>query len=163
MMTSTNAGTPNSQASTYLPTILLLSSCLRSSRRDPWHEPNGPRARRGARRYRAVRIAPAMSKLQLPVGALQPNPCSGGTSETAFSIRLARAMRKAKRVQAQETVLNRNGVEIMMRKLLSAVVLGTFVVGLFSMAGCNTMSGAGKDVQRGGQKLEDSAERNKAK
>jgi len=48
----------------------------------------------------------------------------------------------------------------MMRKLLSAVLLGTFLAGL---AGCNTMAGAGKDVQRGGQKLEDSAERNKNK
>ena len=49
----------------------------------------------------------------------------------------------------------------MMRKLLSAVLLGTFVAGLLGMAGCNTMAGAGKDVQRGGAKLEDSAERNK--
>jgi predicted small secreted protein len=64
-------------------------------------------------------------------------------------------------VQAQEIVYNRNGATIMMRKLLSAVLLGTFVAGLLGMAGCNTMAGAGKDVQRGGQKLEDSADRNK--
>ena len=70
-------------------------------------------------------------------------------------------MRKAKRVQAQETVLNRNGVVIMMRKLLSAVVLGTFVAGLFAMSGCNTMKGAGQDIQKGGEKLENSADRNK--
>jgi entericidin B len=50
---------------------------------------------------------------------------------------------------------------IMMRKLLSAVVLGTFVAGLLGMAGCNTMKGAGKDIQRGGEKLENSADRNK--
>jgi entericidin B len=48
----------------------------------------------------------------------------------------------------------------MMKKVVSAFLLGAFVLGL---AGCNTMAGAGKDVQRGGQKLEDSAERNKAK
>jgi predicted small secreted protein len=72
-------------------------------------------------------------------------------------------MPKARRVQAQETVLNRNGVVIMMRKLLSAVVLGAFVAGLAGMAGCNTMKGAGQDIQKGGQKLENSAERNKSK
>jgi predicted small secreted protein len=72
-------------------------------------------------------------------------------------------MRKARRVQAQETVLNRNGVMIMMRKLLSAVLLGTFVAGLLGITGCNTMRGAGKDIQAGGQKLENSAERNKNK
>ncbi len=49
----------------------------------------------------------------------------------------------------------------MMRKLLSAVVLGTFVAGLFAMSGCNTMKGAGKDIQKGGEKLENSADRNK--
>jgi entericidin B len=77
-----------------------------------------------------------------------------------LSTRLARAMRKAKRVQAQETVLNRNGVLIMMRKLFTAFILGAFVLG---MAGCNTMRGAGQDISKGGQKLENSAERNKNK
>jgi predicted small secreted protein len=64
-------------------------------------------------------------------------------------------------VQAQETVLNRNGVTIMMRKLLSTVLLGAYVLGMLGMAGCNTMKGAGQDIQKGGQKLEDSADRNK--
>jgi predicted small secreted protein len=50
---------------------------------------------------------------------------------------------------------------IMMRKLLSAVLLGAFVAGLVGLAGCNTMKGAGQDIQKGGQKLEDSADRNK--
>jgi len=49
----------------------------------------------------------------------------------------------------------------MMRKLLSAVLLGTFVAGLLGMAGCNTMKGAGQDIEKGGQKLENSADRNK--
>jgi entericidin B len=80
--------------------------------------------------------------------------------KTAISTRLAHVMRKARRVQAQEIVLNRNGVTNMMRKLFSAFLLGAFVLGI---AGCNTMRGAGQDVQRGGQKLEDSAERNKNK
>jgi entericidin B len=68
---------------------------------------------------------------------------------------------KARRVQAQETVLNRNGVMIMMRKLLSTVVLGAFLAGLVGLTGCNTMKGAGKDIQKGGEKLENSADRNK--
>lgn len=32
-----------------------------------------------------------------------------------------------------------------------------------ALAACNTMSGLGEDIQRGGQKLEDSAEKNKNK
>ena len=49
----------------------------------------------------------------------------------------------------------------MMRKLFAAFLLGAFALGLVGVSGCNTMAGAGKDVQRGGQKLENSAERNK--
>jgi predicted small secreted protein len=30
-----------------------------------------------------------------------------------------------------------------------------------TLPACNTMSGLGEDIQRGGQKLEDSAEKNK--
>jgi predicted small secreted protein len=30
-----------------------------------------------------------------------------------------------------------------------------------TLAGCNTMAGLGEDIQRGGQKLEDSAEKKK--
>jgi len=33
-----------------------------------------------------------------------------------------------------------------------------FTLGL---TGCNTMAGAGKDIQKGGEKIEDSAEKNK--
>jgi predicted small secreted protein len=32
-----------------------------------------------------------------------------------------------------------------------------------TLAACNTMSGLGEDIQRGGQKLEDSAEKSKNK
>jgi predicted small secreted protein len=31
----------------------------------------------------------------------------------------------------------------------------------FFAAGCNTMAGAGKDIERGGEKIEDAAKRNK--
>jgi entericidin B len=43
----------------------------------------------------------------------------------------------------------------MFRKLIAILALAGF------MAGCNTMAGAGKDIERGGEKLQGSAERNK--
>ena len=43
----------------------------------------------------------------------------------------------------------------MFRKLIMMMVLAGF------MAGCNTMQGVGKDVERGGEKLQGAAERNK--
>lgn len=45
-----------------------------------------------------------------------------------------------------------------MKRIVYAVLLA---VGLMGLSGCNTMSGLGEDIQRGGQKLEDSAERKK--
>jgi predicted small secreted protein len=30
---------------------------------------------------------------------------------------------------------------------------------LFTLAGCNTMEGAGRDIERGGEKIQDAAER----
>jgi predicted small secreted protein len=43
----------------------------------------------------------------------------------------------------------------MMRKMSALLLLTAF------LAGCNTMSGVGKDIERGGEKLQGSAERNK--
>ena len=43
----------------------------------------------------------------------------------------------------------------MIRVLLTTLIL------TFLAAGCNTISGAGKDIERGGEKLQGSAERNK--
>jgi predicted small secreted protein len=43
----------------------------------------------------------------------------------------------------------------MFRTLMAVVLLAVF------SAGCNTMSGAGKDIERGGEKIQGSAERNK--
>lgn len=42
----------------------------------------------------------------------------------------------------------------MLKKIFAAIV-ALCVIGLF--AGCNTMEGVGKDVERGGEKLQDSA------
>ena len=43
----------------------------------------------------------------------------------------------------------------MFRTLLAAALIAFFA------AGCNTMEGAGKDIQRGGEKVQGAAERNK--
>ena len=45
-----------------------------------------------------------------------------------------------------------------MKKLMAALSGLFFVAGL---AGCNTMSGLGQDIEAGGEKLERSAEKNK--
>jgi len=45
----------------------------------------------------------------------------------------------------------------MLKKLTAIVLVACFA----GMAGCNTMSGFGKDVQKGGEKVEDSAEKHK--
>jgi len=42
-----------------------------------------------------------------------------------------------------------------MKRLLALMVLSMFSMGL---VGCNTMAGAGKDVQKVGEKVEDKAE-----
>ena len=43
----------------------------------------------------------------------------------------------------------------MFRTLMALLLIGFFA------SGCNTMAGAGKDIERGGQKIENAAERNK--
>jgi len=43
-------------------------------------------------------------------------------------------------------------------KLVSTLLVLAFAVAL---SGCNTFAGAGKDIQKGGEKIEDAAESNK--
>ena len=43
-----------------------------------------------------------------------------------------------------------------MIKELLAILMAAYL-----LAGCNTMAGVGKDIERGGEKLQGSAERNK--
>src|SRR6185295_1792719 len=45
--------------------------------------------------------------------------------------------------------------DLMFRTLMALLLIGFFA------SGCNTMAGAGKDIERGGQKIENAAERNK--
>ena len=48
----------------------------------------------------------------------------------------------------------------MLKRLIAAVVTFTFAIGL---AGCNTMRGAGMDIERAGEKIQDHAEKAKEK
>ena len=43
-----------------------------------------------------------------------------------------------------------------MKRLMMMAVLGAFAAGLLS--GCNTVAGAGKDIQKAGEKVEKKAE-----
>ncbi|RZL67584.1 MAG: entericidin A/B family lipoprotein [Variovorax sp.] len=45
-------------------------------------------------------------------------------------------------------------------KKIAAMLAVTFTLGL-TLTGCNTMSGAGQDVQKAGQKMENAADKRK--
>lgn len=46
----------------------------------------------------------------------------------------------------------------MIKKLFAALVAASFLTGVFgTLAGCNTVEGAGKDIERGGQAIKEEA------
>jgi predicted small secreted protein len=45
-------------------------------------------------------------------------------------------------------------------KLMFRTMIALALIGFFA-AGCNTMSGAGKDIERGGEKIQGAADRNR--
>jgi predicted small secreted protein len=45
----------------------------------------------------------------------------------------------------------------MMRKLLAVLTMLGILGSLGAMSGCNTVAGAGQDIERGGQKVHDEA------
>ncbi len=50
----------------------------------------------------------------------------------------------------------------MIRKILATLVATAFMTGLFgTLAGCNTVEGAGKDIQAGGRAIKDEAREQK--
>ena len=50
----------------------------------------------------------------------------------------------------------------MMKKLTAALLATLFLTGVFgSLAGCNTMEGAGKDIERGGAAIKNEAREHK--
>ena len=44
-----------------------------------------------------------------------------------------------------------------MRKFMTLLTLTISITGGFSISGCNTMRGFGKDVERGGERVQDAA------
>lgn len=48
-------------------------------------------------------------------------------------------------------------------KTLNAKILMAMIIGLFALAvsGCNTVEGIGKDIQKGGEVIEESASENR--
>ncbi len=50
----------------------------------------------------------------------------------------------------------------MIRKTLASALAAIFFAGTFlTLAGCNTVEGAGKDIERGGDKIKDEAREHK--
>ena len=45
----------------------------------------------------------------------------------------------------------------MARKILGALMLLAMMGSLGAISGCNTVAGAGRDIERGGDKIEDAA------
>jgi len=52
-------------------------------------------------------------------------------------------------------------MEIIMKYLSTARIVAIAVAMSFALGACNTISGAGKDIERGGQKVERAAEKAK--
>ena len=52
----------------------------------------------------------------------------------------------------------------MLKKLCASLFAALFLAGVVgTLAGCNTMEGAGKDIERGGQAIKDEAREQKNK
>ncbi|MBA3696382.1 MAG: entericidin A/B family lipoprotein [Methylotenera sp.] len=50
----------------------------------------------------------------------------------------------------------------MFKKTIASLVATLFLAGtLVTLTGCNTMAGAGKDIERGGEKIKDEANEHK--
>jgi predicted small secreted protein len=52
---------------------------------------------------------------------------------------------------------------IMLRKILTVLMMRGMLGSLSAISGCNTMAGAGTDIERGGQKIHDEAREVKKK
>jgi predicted small secreted protein len=49
----------------------------------------------------------------------------------------------------------------MLKKILTTTLLGAFISSAFIIAGCNTMEGAGRDIEKGGEKVQKEATEHK--
>ena len=48
-----------------------------------------------------------------------------------------------------------------MKRLIALLISVSFALPVFTLTGCNTMQGAGKDIERGGEKIQKEAQENK--
>jgi entericidin B len=48
---------------------------------------------------------------------------------------------------------------LLLRKVFSGLILASSLAGILSSFGCNTVHGLGQDIERGGEKTEDAADR----
>ena len=56
----------------------------------------------------------------------------------------------------------KNRRDIMIKKIILSVATSVFIIGIFgTIAGCNTVEGAGKDLEKGGEKIQNKAEEHK--
>lgn len=47
----------------------------------------------------------------------------------------------------------------MLKKIISSLMMTFFLASLFgTLTGCNTVSGAGKDIEKGGEKIQEKAD-----
>jgi len=67
-------------------------------------------------------------------------------------------LREEKSRRRSNASLHKTRKEISMKKIISILCVVAFSAGL---SACNTMQGVGKDVERGGEKVQDAATKNK--
>lgn len=48
----------------------------------------------------------------------------------------------------------------MIKRFITPLLAAAFLAGTFGLAGCNTMEGAGRDIEQGGRAIKDEARRN---
>jgi entericidin B len=58
---------------------------------------------------------------------------------------------------AEQSLAHNNDLEVQMLRRICALAIATVIAVLAT--GCNTMRGLGQDVERGGEKMQDKAER----
>jgi predicted small secreted protein len=71
---------------------------------------------------------------------------------------MACALREARRMQANSFFNQLQRSTTMFQKISTFLIAASMLV----MFGCNTMAGAGKDIQKGGEKIQNSADKNKS-
>ncbi|MGX0752045.1 putative small secreted protein [Cupriavidus metallidurans] len=72
---------------------------------------------------------------------------------------LLRSINQSGLIHQRGVPASKGSKEIVMRKLYALITLA----GMLLIAGCNTISGAGKDIERGGEKVQGAAESTKQK